>query len=91
MDPAEEKQAVTDPVATPTPIITSTPVLTPATTIIPEVTASGKQLSVKLETNRGITPKNATIKAGDEVVWTNDGTYAITLVSSGWSFPKINS
>jgi plastocyanin len=82
----EEKQAVTDPVATPTPIITSTPVLTPATTIVPEVTASGKQFSVKMETNRGITPKNATIKVGDEVIWTNEGTYAITLVSSDGLF-----
>lgn len=81
MDPTEEKQAGTDPVATPTPLITSTPVLTPATTIVPEVTASGKQFLVKMETNRGITPKNATIKAGDDVVWTNEGTYAITLVS----------
>ena len=86
MDPTEEKQAVTDPVATPTPLITSTPVLTPATTIVPEVTASGKQFSVKMETNRGITPKNATIKVGDEVIWTNEGTYAITLVSSDGLF-----
>ena len=80
VDTAEEKQG--NSVATPTPIITSTPVLTPATTVVPEVTASGKQISVKLETNRGINPKSVTIKAGDEVVWTNDGTYAVTLVSS---------
>ncbi|CAG0998039.1 hypothetical protein FLAV_02750 [Flavobacteriales bacterium] len=80
VDPTEEKQD--DPVATPTPIITSTPVLTPAATVVPEVTASGKQISVRLETNRGINPKSVTIKAGDEVVWINDGTYAVTLVSS---------
>lgn len=87
MDPTEEKQAGTDPVATPTPIITSTPVLTPpATTIVPEVTASGNQFSVKMETNRGITPKTAAIKAGDEVVWTNEGTYTVTLVSSDGLF-----
>ena len=84
VDTAEEKQG--NPVATPTPIITSTPVLTPATTVVPEVTASGKQISVRLETNRGINPKSVTIKAGDEVVWTNDGTYAVTLVSSDGLF-----
>jgi len=80
VDPTEEKQG--GPVATPTPIITSTPVLTPAATVVPEVKASGKQISVRLETNRGINPKSVTIKAGDEVVWINDGTYAVTLVSS---------
>ncbi|NJD52564.1 MAG: hypothetical protein FIB07_06810 [Candidatus Methanoperedens sp.] len=80
MDTAEEKQDT--PVAASTPAITSTPVLTPAITVVPEVTASGKQISVKLETNRGINPKSVTVKAGDEVVWTNDGTYAVTLVSS---------
>jgi len=80
VDTTEEKQA--NPVATPTPIITSTPALTPAATVVPEVTASGKQISVRLETNRGINPKSVIIKAGDEVVWTNDGTYAVTLVSS---------
>ena len=84
VDTAEEKQV--DPVATPTPIITSTPALTPAATVVPEVTASGKQISVKLETNRGINPKSVTIKTGDEVVWTNDGTYAVTLVSSDGLF-----
>jgi plastocyanin len=84
MNPAKENQAGTTPVVT--AIITSTPLLAPAPTIVPEVTASGKQISVKLETNRGITPKTVTIKAGDEVVWTNDGTYAVTLVSSDGLF-----
>ncbi len=83
VDTAEEKQGT--PVATPTPIIT-TSVPTPAATVVPEVTASGKQISVKLETNRGINPKSVTIKAGDEVLWTNDGTYAVTLVSSDGLF-----
>ena len=72
------------------PIITRTPVLTPATTIVPEVAASGKQISVKLETKRGITPKTVTVKAGDEVLWTNDGTYSVTLVSTEVCL-KINS
>ena len=79
-NPDEEKQVVDTPAAT--PIITGTPLATPATTIVPEITASGKQISVKLETKRGIAPKTVTIKPGDEVVWTNDGTYAVTLVSS---------
>ncbi|MFZ3384036.1 MAG: hypothetical protein WA144_08940 [Candidatus Methanoperedens sp.] len=85
-NPADDKQAVNTPAAT--PIITGTPVLTPATTIGPEVTASGKQISVKLDTKRGITPKSVPIKPGDEVVWTNDGTYAVTLVSSDGLFEE---
>ena len=85
-NPADENQVINTPAATATPIITMTPVMTPATTIVPEVTASGKQISVKLETKRGIAPKNVTIKPGDEVVWTNEGTYAVTLVSSDGLF-----
>ena len=87
VNPADEKHVASPPVATPTPKITNTLVPTPAT-VVPEVTASGKQISVKLETNRGITPKSVPIKAGDEVVWTNDGTYAVTLVSSDGLFEE---
>jgi plastocyanin len=84
INPTEEKKA-DNPVAT--PIINQTPVPTP-TTIIPEVTASGKKVPIRLESDRGFTPKNTTIKPGDGVVWTNDGTYNVILVSSENIFPE---
>jgi len=86
MNPAEQNQADKSPKPTPVPVITQTPVLTPTITIVPDVTASGKQFPVNLETKRGITPITVTIKPGDEVVWTNQGTYAVTLVSSDGLF-----
>jgi plastocyanin len=52
------------------------------TTIAPEFTVSGNQLSVKLDTMSGFTPKTLTIKSGDTIIWTNAGTYTVTLVSS---------
>jgi len=86
MNPAEEKQAGNSP--TTTPIINQTPVQTPTTTIIPEVTATGTKVPIRLESDRGFIPKNSTIKRGDEVVWTNDGTYNLILVSSENIFPE---
>ncbi len=88
MNPAQYKQAGNVPVATPPAIINQTPVETPTTTIIPEVTASGKKVSIRLESDRGFTPKNTTIKQGDEVIWVNDGTYNLILVSSENIFPE---
>ena len=82
MNPDQKEQVDTTLKPTPTPVITQMPVQTSTSTPAPEVTASGKQISVKLETNRGLTPKTTTIKPGDEIVWTNEGTYAVTLVSS---------
>jgi plastocyanin len=76
----ENEQGIIPPTSVPTPAITQTPVRTPAPT--PEVTASGKQLHVKLDTDKGFTPRTNTIKLGDKIVWTNEGTYAVTLVSS---------
>ena len=81
-----EEQVINPPAAAPAPIIAQTPVLTPTPAAVPEVTASGKRISLKLETQRGITPQTITIKPGDEVVWTNEGTYAVTLVSSDGLF-----
>jgi plastocyanin len=78
----EKEQVITPPTPVPTTVITQTPVRASTSTPAPEVTASGKQLSVKLETQRGFTPKTVTIKPGDNIVWTNEGTYAVTLVSS---------
>jgi len=80
MDPTEEGPLDSLPI-TP-PIINQTPVQTPTTTIIPEVTATGRKVPIRLESDRGFSPKNSTIKPGDEVVWTNDGTYNVILVSS---------
>ena len=82
MNPTEDKQAGNFPVVTPSPRINQTPVQTPTTTIIPEVTASGKKVAIRLESDRGFNPKNTTIKPGDEVVWVNEGTYNLILVSS---------
>jgi len=84
INPPQKEQVVTTPTPTPvpTPVVTQTPVRTPASTPAPEVTASGNHTTVKLETNRGFNPKTVTIKAGDEIVWTNEGTYTVTLVSS---------
>ena len=86
MNPAQPEQVDNTLKPTPTPVITQTPAQTPKSTPAPEVTASGKQISIKLETNRGLTPKTTTIKPGDEIVWTNEGTYAVTLVSSDGLF-----
>lgn len=86
MNPAEQNQADKSPGPTPETKVTRTPAETPISTPVPEVTVSGNKTSVKLETNRGIYPEAITIKPGDEVVWTNDGTYAVTLVSSDGLF-----
>jgi plastocyanin len=86
MNPAQKEQVDSPLKPTPTPVINQTPAQTPKSTPAPEVIASGKQISVKLENNRGLTPKTTTIKPGDEIVWTNEGTYAVTLVSSDGLF-----
>lgn len=88
MTPAQDKQAGNFPVATPPAIINQTPVQTPTTTIISEVTVSGKKVPIRLESDRDFNPKNTTIKQGDEVVWVNDGTYNLILVSSENIFPE---
>jgi plastocyanin len=86
MNPAEQNQADKSPEPTPETGVTQMPAVTTISTPVPEVTVSGNKTSVKLETKRGINPKTVTIKPGDEVVWTNDGTYAVTLVSSDGLF-----
>ncbi|TRZ87097.1 MAG: hypothetical protein D4R88_09900 [Methanosarcinales archaeon] len=86
INPAEKEQIVTTPKPTPTPVITRTPVQSPISTPTPEITPSGKQFLVKLESKRGFTPHTQTIKPGDKIVWENDGTYEFTLVSSDGLF-----
>ena len=65
---------------TATPAITQTPVQTQ--TPVPEVTPIGKKIRILLESQRGFSPKQQIIKAGDEVVWRNDGKVTVTLVSN---------
>lgn len=65
---------------TPTPTITQTPLETPTPT--PEVTPTGNKIRIKLDSQRGFIPNSQTIKAGDEIVWRNDGKVTVTLVSS---------
>jgi len=80
INPAQKEQNVTPLTPVSTPLVT--PVPTPTSTPAPEFTPSGIQLPLNLETNKGFTPKTRTIKPGDGIVWTNEGTYAVTLVSS---------
>ena len=88
MNPAQDRPEGNFPITTPPAIINQTSVQTPTTTIIPEVTASGKKVPIRLESDRGFNPKNTTIKQGDEVIWVNDGTYNLILVSSENIFPE---
>lgn len=83
--PEKQVEVIGSPQITPTPVINQPlPAQTQVSTNtpIPEVTVTGKQINVKLETKRGFTPKTATIKPGDEILWINEDTYAVTLVSS---------
>ncbi len=66
---------------------TTTPVQTmPMTTYVVPIV----RFIVKLDYYRSFMPVTQTIKAGDEVVWTNDGTYQVTLVSADGLFePKL--
>lgn len=92
INPAHKEQVVITPTSTPvpTPAGTQTSVWTPASTPAPEVTASGKDIPVKIETNRGFNPATVTIRPGDNIVWTNYGTYTVTLVSSEGLFGEIS-
>lgn len=70
---------------TPTPQVTSASAAPVATTGTPaEVTPTGKKIQVKLDRMRGLynlVGGSMTIKAGDEVLFTNEGTYPVTIVS----------
>jgi plastocyanin len=90
INPAQKERVVTTPTPVPTKVVTQTPVRTSTSTPTPEVTPSGNKSSVELETNRGFNPKTVTIKAGDKIVWTNGGTYSVTLVSSEGLFEEKN-
>jgi plastocyanin len=69
------------PPPTLTPIVIET---AKATTIAtPEVTPTGVMIKVRIDRYKYINPqqKNLKIKTGDEVVWINDDSYSLTLVS----------
>lgn len=89
----KEPDAVIQP--TPTPFVTSTPAVPVATTVTPvlDVTPTGKKIAVKLDNMRGffnLIGGSIKIKAGDEVLFTNEGTYTVTLVSTDNLFePKL--
>jgi plastocyanin len=76
------------PTPTPAPAVTATattPIVT--STQVPEVTLTptGKKIAIKLDSSRGffsLIQGTVKIQPGDEVVFTNEGTYAITLVSA---------
>lgn len=89
INPAQNEQVVITPTPVPTtPVVTQTQAPTSTSTPTPEVTASGKTSPVKLETKKGFTPRTVTIKPGDNIVWINDGTYTLTLVSSEGLFEE---
>lgn len=72
--------------ATPPPTVTSLPPANTSTPAAPEATASGRKVAVSVQSDRGFTPSAKTIKIGDEVIWTNEGTYMLTLSSSDGLF-----
>jgi len=67
---------------TSTPIVTETPKVTTIATS--EVTPTGVKIKVRIDRYRYSNPeqKNLKIKTGDEVVWINDDSYPLTLVSN---------
>lgn len=85
--PASQKPtSIATPAATPT--VTQTSVQTTGTPV-PEVTPTGVTVGIKLDRHRGFfSLVNGTlkIKPGDNVVWTNYGSDALTLVSSDGLF-----
>ncbi len=80
---AKENPVTTIPEPSATPVITVTPVITEQVPVS-EVTPTGKKVQVKIDRDRGFvdaSQKNLIIKLGDEIVWTNDDSYRVTLIS----------
>ncbi len=79
---APEQTSIVKPTS-PEPIVTSS--ATPSPTVIPQVTYTGNNITVKIDRDRGFvnsSQQNLKIKLGDGIVWKNDGSYSLTLVSS---------
>lgn len=94
--PTSPKEPGADIQPTPMPLVNDVVVpVTPATTGTPviEVTPTGKKVAVKLDRMRGfysLIGGSMKIKAGDEVLFTNEGTYTVTLISTDSLFePKL--
>lgn len=86
--PGTTKTIENIPQPTVTPETTQTTVQ-PTSTPVPEVTPTGKTPGIKLDRDRGfLSLINDTLKInpGDNVIWTNDGSDALTLVSSDGLF-----
>ncbi|VVB84283.1 Uncharacterised protein [uncultured archaeon] len=84
-----EQPGVIQPTPTPKPAttaVTVTAIIT--TTAAPEVTPTGNLTKVRIDRYKYSNPDqvNLKIKAGDEVVWVNDDSYALTLVSEDGLF-----
>ncbi len=72
-------------------VATSTPVPTVPVQVVPinTYTVPAGRIFIKLDRYRGFVSVTQPIKAGDEVIWTNDGTHSITLISADSLFePK---
>lgn len=83
--PVEVPQTATA-APTPSPVITSPLPNNTSTPVVPEATASGRKVPVSVESDRGFTPVTKTIGIGDEIIWTNEGTYTLILSSSNGLF-----
>ncbi len=86
--PSSQKPA-SAPAPTATPTVMPTSVQTTAATPVQEITPTGVSAGIKLDRYRGFfSLENGTlkIKPGDNVIWTNDGTETLTLVSSDGLF-----
>ncbi len=83
--PSSAPNHVESPKPTATVTVTQTTVQ-PTRTPVAEVTPTGKQIPVKLESRRGFIPNTQTIKPGDEIVWRNDGKETVTLFSNDGLF-----
>jgi len=67
-------------------IIAVSPTSTPSIIPVSTYTVSTAKVRVIVELQRGFTPATQTIKAGDEIIWRNDGRATVTLASSDGLF-----
>lgn len=85
--PAQPSVVMPAPTPTSTPIITSSATVSPTT--IPGGTHTGNNITVKIDRDRGYinsTQQNLKINPGDGIIWKNDGSYSLILVSNDGLF-----
>ncbi len=90
--PGAPAKQVESPKPTAAATVTQTTVQPTSTPVVSEVTPTGKTSGIKLDRYRGffsLTNGTLKIKPGDNVIWTNDGSDALTLVSSEGLFEEI--